>query len=282
MAGLSNSNQTGTAGAAGDLICRPVLHGEVEPALRLILATPAGLGSDAQVLDFLSFCVERKIDTTAIWIAVHRNTLVWALLPVVSPGKTMMLFTPAAALRETPAGAPGTLASAVCSHWALRGVTLAQMLIDPQARPVIDTYRAAGFDELAELVYLQKQVRARRIPIPNFAPNFTLKTYSSETHNAFADIIQRSYHDSLDCPALNGLRDMNDVITGHQSTGEYDPAMWWILCRGDHTLAVLLLSRVPQQSAIELVYLGLAPEARGQGIGDLLMQHAIATVAMDK
>ena len=60
-------------GGRDAILCRPVEHGEIESALWLILASPAGLASDAQVLDFLSFCVERAMDTNAIWIALHRD-----------------------------------------------------------------------------------------------------------------------------------------------------------------------------------------------------------------
>jgi mycothiol synthase len=262
---------------AAGISCRPVQHGEIEAALRLILATPAGLGADAQVLDFLAYCVERKIDTNGIWVAVHQGRIVWSMLPVVNPGRTMMIFTPMVLFTQTPPGTIAMVCDAVAEHYAQRGVHLAQILIDPENRAIVGAYREAAFDELAELVYLQRSLRYRRMELPALPPGCSLQTYSPQTHEQFADIIRRSYEQSQDCPALNGMRDMNDVIAGHQATGEFDPALWWILCRDNQPLATLLLSRVSQGSAMELVYLGIVPEARGHGFGDLLMQQALAT-----
>ncbi len=272
MPGLSNS---GHRHDADDVECRPVRHGEIESALRLILATETGLASDSQVLDFLSFCLERKIDTSAAWVAVSGDAIVWAMLPVVSPGRTMLLFTPPVRFVQAPVEAITKLVDAVGLHYAQRGVQLAQMLIDPVHRPIIDLYRGAGFDELAELVYLQKPAK-KNTDLPRFPADLTLKIYSEQTHAAFVQAIRDSYAQSRDCPALNGIRDMNDVIAGHRATGEFDPRLWWILCRGEKPVAVLLLTRLPQGTGMELVYLGLAAEARGKGIGDLLMKQALA------
>ncbi|HEX3359149.1 MAG TPA: GNAT family N-acetyltransferase, partial [Tepidisphaeraceae bacterium] len=277
MSGLSNSGQSHDAGGVE---CRPVERGEIESALRLILATESGLASDGQVLDFLSFCLERKIDTNATWVAIEGNAMVWAMLPVVSPGRTMLLFTPAVQFGQTSAGAVAKLVGAVSDHYARRGVQLAQMLIDPIHRPIINLYRSAGFDELAELVYLQKTVRGRA-EMPQFQGDLTLKSYSEHTHAAFVQAIRGSYEASRDCPALNGVRDMDDVIAGHRATGDFDPRLWGILCRREKPVAVLLLSRLPQGAVMELVYLGLMAEARGKGIGDLLMKQAIATTAAE-
>jgi mycothiol synthase len=261
--------------------CRPVVRGEIEAGLRLILATDARLAGDAQVLDFLSFCVERKIDTNAMWLAIDRGRIVWAMLPVTAPGRTMLLFTPTVQFVQTPPQAIALLAASIGQHYRQRGVQLAQILIDPNQRSVVNAYLGAGFEELAELVYLQKSLRRRPASLPALPPGFSLQTYSRQTHADFARIIQASYEQSMDCPALNGMRDMKDVIAGHQATGEFDPSLWWILCEQEQPIAVLLLTRLPQGASMELVYLGLSVAARGRGIGDLLMNHAIATATSE-
>ena len=115
-------------------------------------------------------------------------------------------------------------------------------------------------------------------------------TYSPATHGLFATTIMETYRDSLDCPGLNGLRDIEDVITGHKSSGEFDPNLWFLLCEHGHNgnadggdpgptpVGVLLLSRVSRMETVELVYLGLVPAARGRGLGELLLKHALALV----
>jgi hypothetical protein len=98
----------------------------------------------------------------------------------------------------------------------------------------------------------------------------------------FAQTIFRTYQQSLDCPSLNGLRDMEDVLAGHKSSGEFDPRLWGLLCEGDEPRGVLLLARMQPAEALELVYLGLTPDARGRGIGDLLMGQAMSVASAER
>ena len=102
--------------------------------------------------------------------------------------------------------------------------------------------------------------------------------YSPKTHDLFAAAIQASYQNSLDCPGLTGMRHIDDVIEGHRATGEFDTNLWQVLYRNDQPMGVLLLSRITGMDSLELVYLGLAPQARGQGLGDLLMRQAMFQV----
>jgi ribosomal protein S18 acetylase RimI-like enzyme len=107
-------------------------------------------------------------------------------------------------------------------------------------------------------------------------------SYSSENHALFAEGILRSYRDSLDCPALSGLRDIEDIIAGHRATGEHVPEMWQLIVENDQPRGVVLLSRIPSSDAVELVYLGLAVEARGKGLGTVLMQQAMHLIVSDR
>ena len=105
--------------------------------------------------------------------------------------------------------------------------------------------------------------------------------YGPETHALFGRTITETYRQSLDCPRLNGLRDIEDVLAGHKASGEFDPRLWGLLCEGDVPLGALLLARAAPAGALELVYLGLTPEARGRGLGDVLMRRALAAAAAE-
>ena len=89
---------------------------------------------------------------------------------------------------------------------------------------------------------------------------------TKRTHAQFVQAIARSYEQTLDCPALSGARDIQDVVEGHKSVGIFDPQLWSVLLRGDEPLGCLLLAEIPARNGIELVYLGLAPAARGRGL----------------
>ena len=285
MARLSNLFRTGDGGPSDPdarIICRPATRPEIEPALRLLLADDNGLAGDEAVLDFLSFAVHRKIDTNAIWVAEQARRIVWAILPIISPGRTMLLFTSGRLPKQTPPHAVRLLADALCRYYGagVKPVALAQLLLDPADRAIGDLYRRTGFEELAELTYLQKSVK-RGAEFEPLNDAWELIRYARDSHPLFAQTIVRSYEGSLDCPALNGRRDIEDVIAGHKATGRFDPAMWFALRdRATRaTQAVLLLNPTAASDSVELVYLGLVPESRGKGIGDALMRLAVAETA---
>src|SRR5688572_18545664 len=74
--------------------CRLVQRHEIDQALRLLLSGAGGLARDEQVLDFLSYAVHRKIDVHSTWVSTMRGRIEWSLLPVVSPGRSMLILSP--------------------------------------------------------------------------------------------------------------------------------------------------------------------------------------------
>jgi ribosomal protein S18 acetylase RimI-like enzyme len=247
---------------------------EVHQALSLILGSAGTPAGNQQVLEFLQFASQRGINTNDLWVIVAGGRTVWAILPIVSPGHTALLFTPST---RPPDIDVGPLIESACINVIERDVHLAQVLVDPPDKAIRSLYAGLGFREMAELVYLH--VGTLRPVVPEDLPeNFWWQTYSPATHPLFEQAILESYQKSLDCPALNGMRDIGDVIAGHKASGEFNPRFWFVLTERDMPRAILLLSRVPRTDTAELVYLGLAPQVRGRGIGDIAMRQAIWAV----
>jgi mycothiol synthase len=268
-------------GRPGAVAGRRAARGEIAAAMGLVLGSPFGPADEAQVLDFMRYALRRGIDVTNVWVADYGGSIVWALLPVASPGRTALLLGPST-LPQGGGGAEaaGELVDAVCADFAARDLQLAQVLLEPADATSRRLYEGRGFGHVAQLIYLQAAPR-RKAPPPPLPAGFHWLGYGPETHAHFAACIARTYQQSLDCPVLNGLRDMEDVLAGHKSSGEFDPRLWGMLCEGDDPRGVLLLSKMQPADSLELVYLGLTPEARGRGIGDLLMRQALATAAAE-
>ena len=249
---------------------RPALPQEVDDALSLILGSGAAPAALEQVREFEEFARMRGIDLANTWVAGADGRLAWALLPILSPGKTMMLLMPACRPESIDVG---RLIEAICEHFASRGVYLAQALLDPADAPGRELFARRRFREMAELLYLQASIRRTSRP-PALPTGFAWLNYSEDSHALFTRAIQDSYCDTLDCPGLNGLREIEDVVAGHKASGEFDPRFWFVLLERDLPHGVLLLNKVPRSESAELVYVGLAPAARGRGIGQLLMRQA--------
>jgi ribosomal protein S18 acetylase RimI-like enzyme len=250
---------------------RPARPDEIHSGIRLILGPDGGLADSEQAMEFCSLAHQRGINLGDLWIAEREGRLLWAVLPIVSPGRTVLLLCPASRSKDEIMGA---LIDAICARFAQRGTHLAQALLDPPDAAGQRLFASHGFRRMAELVYLQGNIPTGMVE-PTLPPGFAWQHYAPHTHALFAQAIADSYRDSLDCPGLNGLRDIDDVIAGHKGSGEFDPRFWSVLTEHGAGRGVLLLSRLAKIDAAELVYLGLAPDARRRGLGQLLMNQAL-------
>ncbi len=285
---MSNFGRNDSAQRAGPppegIRYRPAQPEERTTALRLVLGAAGRMGDEAQVVEFLRFAVQRGIQLSDLWLAEEGGNIITAILPIVSPGRTMLLLVPGGNPDSKRSLAATQLLHSVCDVFRTKDVRLAQVLLDPRDATVHTFYAARSFRRVAELIYLQAFV-ARKMIEPALPPRCRWLTYSPEAHELFAATISESYRQSLDCPALNGLRDMEDILAGHKASGEFDPSSWFLLVEDDASrpdpvpLGVLLLSRTFVGDAMELVYLGLTPAARGRGFGDAMMRQALATVS---
>jgi len=87
-------------------------------------------------------------------------------------------------------------------------------------------------------------------------------------------LVEATYEGTLDCPGLDGLREIGDVIDGYAATGKGGCDRWSIVRRQNEDAGCLLLADHPSDDQVELVYMGITPSARGSGLGLALTRHA--------
>ena len=86
--------------------------------------------------------------------------------------------------------------------------------------------------------------------------------------------MERTYTDTLDCPQLNGVRDIEDVLAGYRACGTFAAARWLIVSRGEMGIGCLLLTDHEAEDQWEIVYAGLVPAARGKHYGLTMSRYA--------
>lgn len=259
----------------------PIRHAMVAPdhlqqALTHLLSYSGHTADARQIASFQQSAAARHMDLTRMHVATQDHRLLYALCPVPLPGRTVML------LSGTPTNpqqreAADVLLQQVIADYAQTDNALLQVLVDPEDTAQIAMYRTAGFTHLAELIYLECPGRLLEYHLPDHS--WQLLTYTPQRHELFAQAILASYQQTLDCPALNGLRSIEDVIIGHKAAGEFDPNNWMVLMQEETPAGALILSRVPASDALELTYIGLAAFARGRGIASELMKISIRRTA---
>jgi ribosomal protein S18 acetylase RimI-like enzyme len=102
----------------------------------------------------------------------------------------------------------------------------------------------------------------------------TLQAFDPGQKSRLAELIERTYEGTQDCPVLNGVRTTDDVVAGYRAVGEFRPENWLIASDRERDVACLLLADHPAFDQLELVYLGVIPQARGSGLGYVLTRHA--------
>ena len=248
---------------------------------RLLEAVERLLRSDRRHAErFMRFARETRMSLDHIWCAFGTsNRILATVLVSPSPGRTAMLFasTPRSA-EEAPL--MGRVIDAACRSLSTADVALAQALVEPADKLEQDAFIHGGLIRLAMLTYMERPVPDRNaIPQADFPEGVTLERYRSEHRSELEALLVETYHETLDCPGLAGLRDPSDVVEGHMHSGIFRPEWWVIARKGKRAIGVSLFNGSAGSSSIELVYLGLTQNARGLGIGQALLRHGLRLVS---
>lgn len=149
---------------------------------------------------------------------------------------------------------------------------LAQCLIEPKHSWANQICLDAGMISVGELAYMRKPLsplESPRVTEPDWPTGIRVESITSIQNSrpgqADAELtlaLESSYEQTLDCPELCGLRSMPDVLESHKATGVFNPDYWLVVFRQDHPIGCCLLTHCPSNNSIELVYLGISPDAR--------------------
>ncbi|MGC9453803.1 MAG: GNAT family N-acetyltransferase [Phycisphaerae bacterium] len=247
---------------------------ELEETVRVMAAGRArGAIAEARAATLRRYLDAQGADSVRLWRAKGRRGIVAAAAVCENPGRTgMLVHSPA-----DSAGVKVDALSAVCAVAAddaiQRGMSLVQSLELPEDEDDADALTNAGFRQLAELVYMRV---ATADVSETTRGELAWRSYGRFDEQELARVIAATYENSLDCPAISGLRDIEDVIAGHKAGGIFTPETWWIVDHHGEPAGCVLVNDATSPSVSEVVYLGVVPAHRGAGLGEALVRHACA------
>jgi GNAT superfamily N-acetyltransferase len=247
-----------------------------EEALRLLLAAPGDSRPD----------LDRRVHRLKEYI--QRQGLI--LDPLVGAAQAGQLMC-AAALIESPGGlgavfiptdtAPGMATDATVAllrnlqerAWR-RPLVMVQALPDAEETTRPGLFAEAGFEFLAELIYLE---RSARDPQPSVAASdaVTFVAVDSQSEGRLSEVLELTYQHSKDCPKLTGIRRTDEIIATHRATGIYDPAGWLLAMIDGEAAGALLMAGVQERNALEVVYMGVVPAYRQRAVGHAMLAKAV-------
>jgi ribosomal protein S18 acetylase RimI-like enzyme len=190
-----------------------------------------------------------------------------------------------------------------------RGAKVAQALVTADEMGYAAALVACGFRNITQLQYLRHDLQS----LPVVAHDLRLEPYCPANRALFHATLERTYEGTLDCPELDGVRTIDEVIEGHVAQGKFQPDRWWLAfarlsyrqnivsaakaappvtqrewaasvsersaSEESVPVGVALAIEMPEGDAWDLSYLGVTPEARGQGIGRVLAAHVLAAAS---
>lgn len=178
------------------------------------------------------------------------------------------------------------LLRAAASFVDARDIPLAQLVVGESDGYATEFLEEAGFPKFAELLYLYADLSTAVPPGPATRrhqqpeePAFV--GHAGNDGDRFGKLLERTYIGTLDCPGLDGIRPLRQVLEGYRSQGNHRPEHWYTLLEGDQDVGALILTEHRGLGNWELIYMGLVPEVRGRGWGSRVVQFALQVAASE-
>lgn len=255
---------------------------ERQEALELLLQHHEPEQRRTRLANVLSLLSNGDIAGEGLMVA-RRDVLGAAVLCIPLKGASGLFWVP----QVRPEFAPTTIAAELVDEalgWlARRGAKLAQAFVTPAELPLTEPLLACGFEHVTSLLYMSHDLSlgtddlvqlAQTVPHAPF-PRLVIETYQEANRILFHETLLRTYDGTLDCPELNGRRSLEEILEGHRHQGKWRPDLWWLALAGDRPVGVVLLTELFGGEGWDLSYLGVVPEARGQGVGRALTARVL-------
>ncbi|WP_145049406.1 GNAT family N-acetyltransferase [Lignipirellula cremea] len=259
---------------SADVIVRSPGPGRQRAALLLAYRYLVGAQALEAAAGAFAAAEQGAFDLAGLVEAVRDGRLVGAALFQLTPGRTAAVHPP-----QLLAAEPETTAQRLLA-WGedfvrQRQATMLQAALATDAPLDAARFLTAGYAHAADLVFMgcatDYCLTPPRLPCD-------LQPYDGD-RNRLGAVIEATYENTLDVPALDDLRDTPDVIDGYLATGQFRDDWWFYLVEQGVDVGCLLVNDFPDQHRGELVYMGLIPAVRGRGWGQLLTRQAQALVA---
>jgi len=254
-------------------------------ALRILLQELPEEEREQQIADLIDDRYAASFPLDGLLAAFDSDRLQGAVLFMLQPDGTGFVWPPRTSpvVSSAVAGrSADALLQAVSQRLDAANVWLGQCIVDPDDKGRA-TLSRNGYPHLTDLLYLQRPMRTQ---LPDFDLRETLDVSrpdpNDDEHAArFAAVIEQTYQGSLDCADLNGMRSGVEAVAGHKAIGTLLRNGWFLFCHGGVPVGVLIFADQPEQDAWELVYMGVVPEARGNGFGREMLLHGLSAAARD-
>ncbi len=255
------------------LTVRPALRLELEAVLSLAFQAAPVEERAARVANALRLIRLGELDIAGILVRSGGSELHGAVICCPVPGASGLIWPPQAVESATRAQTEDALVCGALAWLRQRGAKLVQSLLTDVETVLAPPLLRNGFRHITRLLYMRHNLRS--VPSEVQGGRVRLVRYSECEPAELGRTLLRTYDGTLDCPEVNGVRTIEEVLEGHRAQGHHNPARWWLALREEEPVGVLLLAEMFEWPGWDVSYVGVVPEARRHGIGRTLMLEAL-------
>ncbi len=239
--------------------------------LRLVFADLPKEARFAQIQALLDEQTQKPEALAGLFVVREGNDVLGAILARRLAGAAAFVWPPR--LKTHVDESISDLLLAAANAWCRnQGVTFAQALPAETADSDHARLKRGDFRYLADLIYLLCPESKFSEAISDL--NLEFESHSEMRHERFARVVEATYQQSLDCPAMDRLRKVEEVLEGYRATGVYDPRLWLLVRSENLDVGCLILADDPAGEYLELIYMGVKFPARGRRLGLAIVRHA--------
>jgi GNAT superfamily N-acetyltransferase len=250
---------------------------EYEAALDLLFDRLSPAERKITIRDVLRSLTSDRIIRHGLLAAWKGPKLVGTTLYAIQRDHTAFVWPPRLRSEEADPSIADALVAALVTGVDAASAWIAQALLDPAARDEAEALDRNGFQHLTDLRFLVHTLGEPLQPLAAGGARPAIVTYEPGVHEErFAKLLEKTYVGTRDCPEVGGRRTGADALVSHRMSGEFEPSRWKLYRVGGKDAGVLLLNAHPEHAAWEVVYVGVAHDSRGLGLGRRMVADALA------
>jgi mycothiol synthase len=254
-----------------NLLPEPARTEDWGSAFRLIFQYLPAQQCEHRCANALHLLERGELDPQGLFVIRGPAGLYGALLCTPVPGRTALLWPPGV-MGDQPRGTEDALLRHACAWLRQGGVKLVQTLLAPEEVFLAASLERNGFAAVTRLWYMRHELS---LPVECLDIPSRLDYQPFADDALFRQTLLRTYEGTLDCPEVNGVRSIEEVLEGHRAQGTFDPERWWLVRAEERPVGVLMMAEMPESGAWEVVYMGVTPEDRQRGFGREMLLHAL-------
>jgi ribosomal protein S18 acetylase RimI-like enzyme len=253
---------------------RPAHPNERESALRLIFQHLAADERVKRLANAMHLLEAGQLLPDGLLVASNSQGIRGAIVCLPVAGASGLVWPPQVVPWLQTGAIEDALVRTAATWLQHRGAKLGQCLLDSE-----DAFQALpleqnGFRHITTLWYMRHDAN---VPVAPSRSRLRLRycSYDPLAPELFHQTLLRTYEGTLDCPDVNGIRSIVEIIDGHKADAGREPETWWLALQEECPVGVLLVTESADWKSWEVAYIGVVPEARRRGIGRELMLKAI-------